>query len=238
MNQGADVQQIAAPKMPPEAGVDPELIALPAPPKRERTVAVVLMLVTTLASLAMCWAMRREVAYAFARTTPTDLGDLHAVATSSLVAGTYAEAQGMLGTQGAIRYSRPLETDSFRLQPAAGNPKLWVEIRVPAGMEGPRFIPPANFAGRLVPMEAAGLRHAGLARSIRNQSGVEAPPDSWLLIDGASPKESRWAVALFALFGFFAVWNLGEHGPRAAESGELSASSLGWGSTRRCRRRS
>ncbi len=114
----------------------------------------------------------------------------------------------MLGSSGAIRYARPLEGDSFRLQPVAGNRRLWVEIRVPEGMEGPRFVPPSSFAGRLVPFDQAGIRHAGLRRSVLQETGVQVPSDAWLLVDGASPRASRWAVALAALFGFFAVWNL------------------------------
>jgi hypothetical protein len=205
VNPGAE-QAVSKPAVRTE--LDPELLALPAPPRRDRTLAVALMLLTAVASIAMCWALRGEVSYAFSRAVPSDLGELSSVQLSSVPPGTYVEARGLLGTSGAIRYSRPLEGDSFRLQPVAGNPKLWVEIRVPEGMEGPRFIPPTTFAGRLSPIQSAGLRHAGLARSVHAQTSVVIPADAWVLVDGASPRASRWAVALFALFGFFAFWNV------------------------------
>jgi len=205
VNPGAE-QAVTKPAVRSE--VDPELLALPAPPRRDRTLAVALMLVTAVASIAMCWALRGEVAYAFSRPVPADLGDLTTLQLGSVAPGNYVEARCLLGTSGAIRYSRPLEGDSFRLQPVAGNDKLWVEIRVPEGMEGPRFIPPSSFAGRLSPMKSAGLRHAGLARSVHAQTSVVIPPDAWILVDGASPRASRWAVALFGLFAFFAAWNL------------------------------
>lgn len=198
----------AARAMAREEVLDPELAALPAPPRRERTLAAALMIVTAVAAGAMCWALRTEVAYALSRSTPTDVGDLSTLEPSTFGAGTYVEARGLLGTTGAIRYSRPLEGDSFRLQPVAGNPKIWVEIRVPEGMEGPRFVPPATFAGRLAPMTSAGLRHAGLASSVHRETRTVVPPDAWVLIDGASPRASRWAIALFGLFAFFAVWNV------------------------------
>ncbi|MBI5537831.1 MAG: hypothetical protein HY898_34215 [Deltaproteobacteria bacterium] len=205
MNPGAEQ---AAVKPVVRTEVDPELLALPAPPRRDRTLAVVLMLVTAVASISMCWALRGEVSYAFSRAVPAELGDLTTLQLGSVAPGSYVEARGLLGTNGAIRYSRPLEGDSFRLQPVAGNDKLWVEIRVPEGMEGPRFIPPISFAGRLSPMKSAGLRHAGLARSVHAQTSVVIPQDAWILVDGASPRASRWAVALFALFAFFAAWNV------------------------------
>lgn len=205
LNPGAEQ---AAPKTAVRTEVDPELVALPAPPRRDRTLAAVLMLVTAAASIAMCWALRGEVAYAFRRAVPVTLGELTSWQPAATEPGTYIEARGLLGTSGAIRYSRPLEGDSFRLQPVAGNPKLWVEIRVPEGMEGPRFIPPTNFAGRISPIKEAGLRHAGLARSVHAQTSVVIAPDAWILVDGASPRASRWAVALFGLFAFFALWNV------------------------------
>ena len=34
------------------------------------------------------------------------------------------------------------------------------------------------------------------------------PEDGWLLVDGTSPRASRWALALIALFLGFAAWNL------------------------------
>jgi tellurite resistance protein TehA-like permease len=33
------------------------------------------------------------------------------------------------------------------------------------------------------------------------------PEGSWILVDGTSPRASRWALALAALFLGFAVWN-------------------------------
>lgn len=206
MIPGADTE--AVPKTALKAEVDPELVALPAPPRRERTLAVILMLVTAAASVAMCWALRTEVSYAFHKPVPVDVGDLGSLQVGTLEPGTYVEARGLLGSAGAIRYSRPLEGDSFRLQPVPNNPKLWVEIRVPEGLEGPRFVPPTTFAGRLSPMKTAGLRHGGLARSVHAQTSTVIPQDAWILVDGASPRASRWAVALFALFAFFGVWNL------------------------------
>src|SRR5262249_41424154 len=87
-------------------------------------------------------------------------------------------------------------------------PNLWIEIRVPEGFEGPRFVPPTAFAGRLVPLKRAGVRHSSLAAAVREQTDITIPDGAWLLIDGGSPRASPWAVALLALFVGFALWNL------------------------------
>lgn len=197
------------------SGVDPELVSLPAPPKRERTTAVVMMALTALAAVWMTIALLAEARYALTPGQPVDVGDLTSLrlghdahdADSSL-RNRYVRASGLLGTSGAIRYGRAAEGDSFRLAPVAGNPELWVEIRVPEGFEGPRFVPPTTFAGRLVPFRQAGVRHVGLVKLVRAQTAVTVPDDAWLLIDGSSPRASRWAVALAVLFAGFVLWNV------------------------------
>jgi hypothetical protein len=188
--------------------LDPDLVSLPAPPKGERSVAVVTMLVTALAAVWMAVALLGEARYAVTPGRPSEVGDLTPLHPADELANRYVEATGLLGTAGAIRYGRAAEGDSFRLAPVAGNPGIWVEIRVPEGFEGPRFVPPTNFAGRLVPFRKAGVRHAGLLNAVRDQTEVRVPDGAWLLIDGSSPRASRWAVALSLLFAGFAVWNV------------------------------
>jgi len=208
VNQPADLPSLSDARAVTRKEVeDPELQALPGPPKKERTLAAALMLVTALSAGTMCWALSSEVAYATAKPIPTHAGDLTKLDLANAEPG-YVEAHGLLGSAGAVRYSRPFEGDSFRLHPVAGNKRIWVEIRVPQGMEGPRFVPPSSFTGWLVPFEDAGLRHAGVAKSVARETKSAVPPNSWILIDGASPRASRWAVALFALFGFFSIWNV------------------------------
>lgn len=189
-------------------GADPELLALPAPPRHERTLTVVLMALTAIAALWMAAALFSEARYALSPGRPIDAGELASLRPTADLANRYVRAEGLLGTRGAIRYGRAAEGDSFRLAQVAGNPALWVEIRVPEGFEGPRFVPPSTFAGRLVPFDEAGLRHARLAGEVEAQTGVHVGEGAWLLIDGSSPRASRWAVALVALFVGFAGWNL------------------------------
>jgi hypothetical protein len=190
-----------------EDAEDPELVALPDPPRKERTFTVVLLAVTAIASLAMIALLRRDAAYAFASSTPVELGELGAVAPETLSAGTYVHASGMLGAAGAIRYEHPFESDSYRMWPVAGRRDVWVEVRVPAGEENARYVPKAAFTGRLVPLDSAGARHRGLAASVRAATGEEVPAGAWLLVDGEHPADARWAVALVLLFSGFALWN-------------------------------
>lgn len=201
------------PHLAPHAGedeaVDPELLDLPDPPKRERSFTVATLVFTAFASLAMVFALRGDAAYAFSSARPIDLGDLGAAPAGAFVENGYVSGTAMLGAAHAIRYERPLVSDSFRLMPVAGRPNVWVEVRVPAGAENIRYVPPSQFTGRLVKFESAGPKHRGLASAVRDANGLQVPEASWLLVEGDAPTGARWAIMLVAMFLGFAVWNLG-----------------------------
>lgn len=187
--------------------LDPELLELPDPPKQGRTLTVALLVVTAIASVAMLLALRRDAAYAFAPETARDLGDLTTAAPAVLGENEYVHGSVMLGAGGAIRYERPLVSDSFRLMPVAGREDVWVEVRVPPRGENVRWVPPAQVSGRLVRFETAGPRHRGLADAVKDAKQRDIPKEAWLLVDGAAPSDARWAVMLSAMFACFAIWN-------------------------------
>lgn len=197
------------PKISDEEAVDPELLELPNPPKKERTATVALLLFTAVASLAMCFALRRDAAFAFGDAHPANLGDLGSAPANAFVENGFVEGTAMLGAAHAIRYERPLISDSFRLMPVAGHDNVWVEVRVPAGAENVRYVPPSQMTGRLVRFETAGPKHRGLAAAVRDATGKEVPENAWLLVEGEAPASSRWAVMLIVMFLGFAMWNLG-----------------------------
>jgi hypothetical protein len=202
-------ERTLSPVSPPVAddAVDPELASLPEPPRAERRATVLLLAVTALASVAMVLTLARDAAYAFAPGGLVELGDLRTVAPGALAPNVYAKGEAMLGGGGAIRFERSFESDTFRVAPVAGRADVWVELRVPGGIDPERYVPPTSFAGRLVRFDAAGPRHRGLAQSVTELTGQAVPAGSWLLVDGESPGQARWAVALVALFAAFAAWN-------------------------------
>ncbi len=180
--------------------LDPELLELPDPPRAERTRTLALLLVTAAASLAMVFSLARDGAFALSDAEPIEAGELLGIKTAAIGQNRLVNAHGLLGTRGAIRYERPFESDSYRLMPAAGRSDLWVELRVPAGQEGERFVPPPSFSGRLVRFDGTGPRHRALRAYV--------PAGAWLLVDGETRERARWSLALCALFTGFAAWNL------------------------------
>jgi hypothetical protein len=193
---------------PPESAKKHDLASLPPPRRPWRRVTLVTLSLGALASLALALAVLPDVVYSLRDGSPRDLGDLVSARIDPGLADVWVHGEGQLSATRAIRYARPLEHDTYRLASVEGNPKLWVQVRVPANEEGPRFVPPDSFVGRLLPMSALGLRQRGLPEAVR-ESGVEPPAsDAWLLVDGESPAALRWALGLMALLVAFATFNL------------------------------
>ncbi|HEY5959093.1 MAG TPA: hypothetical protein VIV60_21195, partial [Polyangiaceae bacterium] len=155
-----------------------------------------------------------DASFAFSGQPLRDVGNLSQLQPRPELRNSWIRGDGELAAVGGIRFERPLESDSFRLAPLQGNPKIWVQVRVPSGYEDEHFVAPTVFSGRLVPRNALGLRFSTLAVA-PEAAGWQAghlPSDAWLLIDGETPKATRWViglVALFASFALFALWALG-----------------------------
>jgi hypothetical protein len=188
--------------------VDPELVALPRPPRQERTISLLLMALTGLLAAFMTAALASDVTFAFAGTAPESMGDLSKVVPGSAMRNKFVRAEGLLRPERALRYERPLESDSFQLVPVAGNERIWVELRVPPGETSAAAAPPLTFVGRFLPMQSIAFGLGGLRRSVTATSAAPIADDAWVLVDGATPVSSQWTVALAALLALFAGYNL------------------------------
>src|SRR5689334_21018970 len=187
--------------------VDPELVALPRPPRQERTISLLLMALTALLASLMTAALASDVIYAFAGGAPEAVGDLARLVPASELRNKFVRAGGALRLESAIRYERPLESDTFQLVPVAGNDHIWVELRVPPGAANATAAPPMTFVGRLLPMKSIAFGWGGLRRSPAATSGAPIAADAWVLVDGATPTSSQWTVGLAAFLAAFVAYN-------------------------------
>jgi hypothetical protein len=189
--------------------LDPELVALPSPPRQKRTLSLFVLAAAAAAALAMVFALRHDVAYALTRSTPVGVGDLRTANAGVLSSceNRLIRAEAMLGAAGGIRYERPLSAATFRAVPVAGRQDVWVEVRVPAEQESGRWQPPRSFTGRLVRFDASGPRHRGLADAIEETARERVPVGSWLLADGEEPGGARWVLVVATIFLGFAAWH-------------------------------
>jgi hypothetical protein len=160
---------------------------------------------SAIGSLALALHVLPDVGYSLKSGPPRELGDLTKRVPDRASENSWVHGEATLSTTRAIRYQRPLESDSYRLAQVEGNPRVWVQIRVPAGEEGPRFVPPSSFVGRFIPVAESGLRQKDLRAAVSEVGLSPLGDDAWLLIDGESPAAMRWVLGLLALLmGFFA----------------------------------
>ena len=89
--------ELAGGRAAPLDAPDPELLALPGPPRRERTLTIAILSFACVLALAMVILLRHDVAYAVASSSAASLGDLRTVSAETLAANenrlVSAEAQ-------------------------------------------------------------------------------------------------------------------------------------------------
>lgn len=186
---------------------DPELEALPIPRRPWRRATLATMLATAVSSVAIAWALAATARFSLLKGPPRELGSLTNVQLSGNLENAWAHGQAELAER-SVEYRRPLDPDRFRLAEVSGNRNVWVELRIPSGIEPEHYVPPNSFVGRLVPFAKAGLRHAALADAVARATGYRPTGDTWLLIDGEAPSTTRWVWGLILLFAAFAAFNV------------------------------
>src|SRR6187431_642856 len=94
---------------------DLDLEALPAPRRPWRRATLVALTLSAVGSLALGFALRGEAVFALESGPPVDLGELSRFHASGTHANTWVHGTGGLRADGAVRYARPLENDTYRL---------------------------------------------------------------------------------------------------------------------------
>jgi hypothetical protein len=195
-----------AEEAPPSAADD--LAGLPPPRRPFRRTTLAVMALTALAALSIAFGLLGEVRYSLGFAGPRDVGELSRIELGPALENRWVRGEGELSTRDVVRYSRPLDRDAYRLARVVGQPRLWVELRVPRDADGERFVPPGSFVGRLVPLAGASLRYGGLPEAIEEARLPALTGGDWLLVDGESPAGLRWSIGLVVLLVGFAVFNL------------------------------
>lgn len=176
--------------------IDEELLALPDPPRKERTLTLVVLVLAALVSLAFAFSLRHDIGYALSRNEPLPVGSLDQVVLANLPKNQVVTATAALGVAGAMRFERPFVEESSRIVPVLGRDDLWVEFQIPRGEVLGRFVPPDPLRGRLVPFTEAGPHHRGIGAQLSELRGAPLPASAMLLVQGEEPASARSAIVL------------------------------------------
>lgn len=190
-------------------GVDPELMALPAPPEGRRIGTMAVMALAVVVALGLTSALRHDVAYfftAFSGGAARPLGEATQVVPATLTSNSFVELEGTPMASQVVRYRRLLSGETFAVFPLAGQRTIFVHMP-----EGGLDMPRASYSGRLVTFGDMGGRLDGVRSFFAGSMGTPVTNESYVLLVDEPPQSAWWALALSALCVLFVlvdVWLL------------------------------
>ena len=187
--------------------VDPELVALPAPPRGRRFAAMTIMALTVVASMALLASLRADVAYFFAPTRVADLGDVTAVEPGALTTNTYVRIEGTPMASGMVRYEEVLGDEGYAVFPLAGQRNVFVRVPLESSDQF-REMARREFSGRLVSFGELGGRFSAVREYLGETMGVPVSSESFLLLADEPPGSYMWALFLAGLCVLFVLVNV------------------------------
>jgi hypothetical protein len=188
--------------------VDPELLALPAPP-RARAMATAGVMVGVIALSAMLmWSFRGDFGYwlsGLSGGAPVDLGDAQNL--ERVPDNGFVTVRGLPRAASAIRFRRLVRGGTYRVYPMMGQPALFVQSFIADGTRVGRRPRHGEYTGRLVSFADARGGYDAIRSFFEREMGVDVPADAYLLMDGERPADYAWVVGLYLLLVAFMVTN-------------------------------
>lgn len=193
---------------PQDAALDPELLALPAPPRSRRLLSASLMFATIAAALALLGTLRADLGYFFAEDMAVDLGEATAVDVASLAANSFVRVRGTPMASGTVHYQRVIGADTYAIFPLAGQRAIFVSVPSESLRDEARMAR-REWSGRLVTFGQLGGRLAGVRSYLRQRVGAPVTRDSYVLLADEPPGSYGWSLVLAGLCLVFVGVNLG-----------------------------
>ena len=184
--------------------VDPELLALPAPPAGRRYATLTLMALVVVASIALATSLRFDLAYFFAPTQAVDLGEATRIDPATLHTNAFVRVAGTPMASTTVRYQRIVTGESYVVFPLAGQRTVFVHMPESMARSGR-----TEYAGRLVTFGQLGGRMRVVQDYLSERMGTPASSESFVVLVDESPPSYAWALGLVLLcvgFVLIDVW--------------------------------
>ncbi len=209
MVNDASLKEPLQPVPPPVSGpalgdeVDPELLALPAPPEGRRLATMSVMALAVVVALGLTTALRHDVAYFFASASVTEVGEAARLAPATLSSNSFVDVSGTPMASQVVRYRRLLSGETFVVFPLAGQRTVFVHMP-----ESEMTEPRQSYSGRLVTFGEMGGRLDGVRSFFSHELGAPVTTESYVLLVDESPRTAWWAVALSIFCVLFVLVDL------------------------------
>lgn len=191
-----------APPLAPAVGLeteaDPELLALPAPPRGQRLVAMVLMAAVVGLALGLMSSVRSDLAYALQPDRALFLGDAVQLDPATLPSNAYVRVRGTPMLSGMVHFETGLWGSPQVVFPLAGQRHVFVQVSAQA-LSDPRTAARTEFAGRMITLGELGGRFRVVREFLARHMGLPVTGQTFLIIADDPPGTHVWAL-LFAAF--------------------------------------
>jgi len=181
-----------------ESRLDPELVALAAPPQTQRLMALVVMAAAVVAMLALVVSLASDMSYALAARIPAKLGPVEKLEPADALVhrDAFVNLTGVPTLGRAVRFRRGVGA-TYLVMPFAGRHSIFLQIEDDGG-EG--FVRP-EYSGRLTTFGSLGRRYAQLGEVLRRDTSLSVNEDSLILLAGEQPADYTWTwpIALACL---------------------------------------
>jgi hypothetical protein len=183
--------------------LDPELVALAAPPQGQRIAALTVMAAAVVAMMALLISLRGDMAYTLAEPAPVELGNIQNVVVSQLVPNSYVRLSGVPAIARAVRFRRGLGS-AYVVLPLAGQRSVFVQL--PDGT--PDDFVRSSYSGRLVTLGTLGRRYAQLATVMQRDADLPVSEESFVLLVGDQPTDYFWTWLVGAICLLFVAFDV------------------------------
>ncbi len=187
---------------------DPELLALPAPPRGRRFLAMTLMAAVVVGSGALIAQIRSDVAYFFAPDIAVDLGQARERDPRDMPTNVFVRVRGTPMLSKMVSYTVPLTGTEQAVFPLLGQRHLFVQVPL-ADLRDPDRGTRGEFFGRLVTFSALRGRMDSVQQHLHDAMALPVTSESFVLIADEAPENYLWAPLLSAVcvaFILFTVW--------------------------------
>jgi hypothetical protein len=188
-----------APGREPEV-IDPELVAIAAPPQAQRVAALTIMAAAVVAAMALLLSLRSDIGYALSTGQPADLGHVRELVPSSVESNSFVRLAGTPTIGRSVGFARGFGT-RYRVFPLAGQRTVYVQVRDSGGESFVR----AAYSGRLVTFDDLGGRYAELARVMHRDAGLPVSSESFVLLADEPPSAYTWTLFIALICAAFVL---------------------------------
>jgi hypothetical protein len=183
-----------------KAELDPELLALPAPPRGRRLLAMVLMAAVVGLALGLVSSVRSDIAYALLPDRAEVLGDAIRLEPGALPSNAYVVVRGRPMLSGMVRFDSGLLGLEYVVFPLAGQRNVFVQVRADS-LRDPRTAASTEFAGRMVTFGELGGRFRVVREFLAQRMGMPVNAETFLVVADDPPRSHAWSL----FFGAFCL---------------------------------